>query len=79
MGILWQAVFIIIIIMCLVVIPYAIFYYESDDGMSSKKIMARHCESIKYTICLLGTIDLFIITSKPSSSLSHHFLSVTSQ
>ena len=67
MAQIWQAVFIIIFVLIVAVIPYAIFYYESDDGMAVQGIGKRHCEAVKYTLCVVGTarityLRLVIIT-----------------
>lgn len=55
MGLFWQIMYVLLTVMCVAVLPFAIFYYEGDDGLTESKGQAA-CGAIKYTlVCLFAS------------------------
>ena len=53
MKLFWIVIFLIIIGMLLIVIPFATFYYEADDGLLTGERRSKFCSALKYEICII--------------------------
>ena len=58
MHLAWSIMYCMIAIMVIVVMPFAIFYYEADDGLDPSKSPA--CNAASYTTCTL-VISLVVL------------------
>ena len=64
MALLWQIIYIALVIMVIIIIPSCIYYYEADDEWScvNKLFLTLKCEKFKYAFCyLFATIIICVI------------------
>ena len=56
-DIFWQIIYILVMIMLVLVLPWTLFYYESENTETGKKSC---CYAIKYVICLVIIVALIL-------------------
>ena len=56
-DIFWQIIYILVMVMLALVLPWTLFYYESEDTETGKKSC---CYAIKYVICLIIIVALIL-------------------
>ncbi|GMH57178.1 hypothetical protein TrRE_jg3308, partial [Triparma retinervis] len=85
MALLWEITYLAVLVYVVLLIPFAIFYYEADDGQGNLK-ESMFCQAFKYEICVLiiSTLTLVLMyfflgtTNIPVTTYSASFSSSVS-
>ncbi|OQR92546.1 hypothetical protein THRCLA_08676, partial [Thraustotheca clavata] len=70
MQALWLIVFMAIAIFLVLLLPFAIYYYESDDNFESAKGQKRWLDALKLEVCTLIVVAIVIAITYTTSSTS---------
>eukprot|EP00163_Fabomonas_tropica_P003907 TRINITY_DN13466_c0_g2_i5.p1 TRINITY_DN13466_c0_g2~~TRINITY_DN13466_c0_g2_i5.p1 ORF type:complete len:560 (-),score=152.78 TRINITY_DN13466_c0_g2_i5:3659-5239(-) len=68
MALMWQVFFIIVAVMVIIVIPFAIFYYENDEDEAGTQLAgALKMEAITFVVAaiVIGLMYAFLSTAEP--------------
>ena len=60
MALLWEITYLAVLVYVVLLIPFAIFYYEADDGQGNLK-ESMFCQAFKYEICVLIISTLTLV------------------
>jgi len=62
MELIWEIVYVAILVYVVVLIPFAIFYYEADEsGVDESKRSNQLCEALKYTFAVVLVSGLVLV------------------